>query len=242
MAFYKRRYVARRRTAKRYVPKMRRVYKRSAPRVSPVHTFTRWVDSTQPYGLSTSNLTAVNSLLVVNTGVTEAGFGLSSCFNDIITPTDFTNLFDQYRIDSVSLYLKMVSNPNASQILNGTGTAAATNYYPTLWYCTDKDDVQFFNCNLANIKQKQRARHVVMYPNKEFRCKYTPTVLFNAYDAGGSTGQVNSKKRQWVEAAITTVPHYGFKGVFDFEGLTTPAQQWHFKLTAKYKFSMKDPQ
>ena len=66
-----------------------------------------------------------------------------------------------------------------------------------------------------------------------------PTTLTQLYRSSTTTGYSENKKRSWLDMANPDIPHYGFKCVFDFEGLA-PAETYRIKVNAKYYFKCKN--
>lgn len=119
---------------------------------------------------------------------------------DLPNVSDFTNLFDHYRINKVVMRFWLRIDPGAQ--------AAATASYPKHYSVIDYDDTTLLT--QAEMRQHANCRIRVMYPNRPVTIVFTPATLGLTYlSAVGSTFSPQWKK--WVDMANTAVPHYGLK-------------------------------
>lgn len=235
-----RRYVRRRVVKGRRMPASARKY---GFRI-PTHRFHRWVTALDSgSGTSFVNVTdctydGTDSFITCTAAKKSCAFSVAFQLRDLPNLTDFTALFDSYMITGVMLQIKMIDNPDAYHVANTDPLVTSkVNFYPTLWYVPDHDDNN--NVTLAQIKEFDRVRHKVLYPNRETNIMLRPTTLAQVYRSSITTGYAENKKRQWLDMANTDIPHYGLKCIFDFEGLS-PASTFRFKVNVKYFFSCKN--
>jgi len=212
----------------------------------PVHRFHRWVTALNTgVGTSFVNVTdctydGTDSFITCTATKKTCLFSLAFQLADIPNLTDFTALFDSYMITGVMLQFKLIDNPDAIYELNpaaGSGVSNKNNFYPTLWWVSDHDDNN--NVSLPQIKEFERVKHRVLYPNKETNIMLRPTTLSQVYRSSVTTGYAENRKRQWLDLAATDIPHYGFKSVIDFEGLA-PVGAYRIKVNVKYLLSCKN--
>lgn len=210
----------------------------------PNFSFYRWLtafDGAQ--GTSFLNLTNcvydVNeSTLTCSAAQKTASFVTAFKFDEIPNVSEFANLFDSYMLTGVLIQFKLIDNPDAAYPTNGTGTSATinnSNFFPTIWYTADHDDA--VQITLPQIKEYEKVRHKVLRPNRETSIMLRPTTLTQLYRSSLTTGYGPNRPR-WIDMAQKDVPHYGFKCVFDFEGLA-PQSSYKIKVNAKYFFKCK---
>lgn len=161
-------------------------------------------------------------------------------FNDIISYSEFTNLYDQFKIDYVVVHLSLITNPDASFATNNVPTAAtnSSNWFPKLWYIRDYDSGSAET--LTSIKERQGVKYFVMRPNRSYTIKIRPTVLVQTYRTSTTTGY--GPKRMALDFANgVDVPHYGLRTVFDTLGLNpVDNQAFQVRCEVKYYFTCKN--
>lgn len=210
----------------------------------PAHRFHRWITAfNSTAGGSFVNLTNATydgalSWIECNTTQRTASFSLAFQLNDLPGLTDFTQLFDTYMLTGVMLQFKLIDNPDALYISNSDPVANnRCNFFPTVWYVSDDDDNN--TVTLPAIKEFERVKHRVLYPNRELNIMLRPKTMTQLYRSSTTTGYATGKRAQWLDMAQVDIPHYGFKCVFDFEGLPL-VQSFRIKVNAKYYFKCKN--
>lgn len=161
-------------------------------------------------------------------------------FDYLPSYTEFTSLYDQYKITTAVFYIQLVNNPDAGNILNSTTAGNnSSNWYPKLWYVRDYDDST--SMTLDQIRQYSTAKCVVLRPNKTFRIATKPAVLMQAYDTAVSTAYI-PKHNQWIDAGNYSTPLYGIKFILDTIDLTPGAPApYKVRFDTKYYFMCKTP-
>lgn len=228
-------------TYKRFRKRGRRVAMRRNKRGSlvPKYLFHRWITSLPAANVQTSSCFYNNttSVITFNTSSTEASLCLYFSLGDIPNVSEFSSLFDQYKLNGVMLQLKLLNVPENNSYPN-TNYANYGNFYPTIWYAPDHDDNG--TITLAQIKEFERVRHKVAKPNREMSIMLKPTPLIQMYNTALTANYGVPMRSRYLDMAKTETPHYGIKIVFDFEGLNlgaTVGQSFSYKLNAKYYFS-----
>lgn len=208
----------------------------------PDHKFHRWLTAfnsgvgTSFVNVSNCTYDGTDSFITCTASAKTCGLSLAFQLLDLPGLTDFSALFDTYKITGVMLQFKLMDNPDSSGNINDVGGFQKNNFFPTIWYVQDDDDNN--NMTLPQIKEFERVKHRVLYPNRETNIMLRPSVLQQLYRSSTTTGYGTGKRNQWLDMAQTDIPHYGFKCVIDFEGLT-PAGTFKIKVNAKYYFSCK---
>ena len=135
--------------------------------------------------------------------------GLAVAMNTAPLPniTEFTALFDQYKIRSCTIDMRFANN-NSS--INSPSTSL-----PVLYYADDMDDVSPLTQNA--LQQYGRCKTTMLGTGaKEFtRHRVVPKPLVQLYETGVSTGYSNPIKPIWIDCNDATVPHYGVKICWD---------------------------
>lgn len=120
--------------------------------------------------------------------------------------TEFTNLFDQYRINGVRV--KIIFTKNEST----TNTSVTTNLIPIMGTCIDYDNASA-PINVNEVLQYETARvHRMDKPIVRFlRPKVDQALYSGAFTSYGNM-------RTWIDSDSPTVQHYGLKWYTDGTG------------------------
>lgn len=140
--------------------------------------------------------------------------------------TDFTTLFDRYKITHVQLKFYLKQDPSAQ--------AAASAIYPKLYSVKDYDDATS-PANVDELRQHSKCRIAVLHPNRPVTLNVKPAVLAQAY-RGVSTVTYSPQWKTWIDMAQTDVPHYGLKLAIDDLTVTT----YQVLVEGKMWFQCKD--
>jgi len=161
-----------------------------------------------------------------------------SCkFDDIVAYGEFTQLFENYRIEKVTMTFQLINNPDAAWPLNsGSSTGNVSNWYPKMWYVRDYDGG--VTETISSMKERQGVKCHVLQPNKTFKITYVPMVRSLVYKT--TTTEGFAPKRLRLDIADITVPHYGLHVVYDTNGIDVN-DSYPFKIAVetKIKFSCK---
>lgn len=196
-------------------PAFRR-YSSSIPRVQGAHTFSRRcarIDE-EMNGLYLARFYEVS-------------------FSDLVQSSDFSNMFDQYRLTKVTFTVQMINVPTSLQPPNTAITLAngqTTNWYPKVWYVVDHDGGS--TETISSIKERQGVRCRILQPNKELRISFKPMCRTLTYSTSSSTGY--APKNIKIDMSDTNVEHYGLHMVFDSNGLD-PTDTYPFKFVVERK-------
>jgi len=155
----------------------------------------------------------------------------SFTFDMLQQSTEYTELFDNYRITMIELKIQMINNVNSTWNLNTTANNNATNWFPKLWYVIDKDGGA--TETLATMRERQGVRCRVLQPNKEIIIRFRPACRTLTYTT--ATTQGFAPKNIKLDMADANVPHYGVNMVFDSNG-QDPLDTYPFKFRIERKF------
>ncbi|MEO5351358.1 MAG: hypothetical protein H7836_17210 [Magnetococcus sp. YQC-3] len=171
---------------------------------SDVHYHSRYVRA-----VDTTTLTTVAS---------ETSHTFTFRLSDVDNVTDYTNLFDNYRIIGVKLTFRLMTNPDSNNFLNSTVFTQGANFYPKLWYLKDYDDGN--TLTVAQIRERAKAKCRILNPNR-FVTIYVPypRPLDEIVDNGGATTVIAANKPYWIKSDGVNTQHFGLKVALDKMGL-----------------------
>lgn len=156
-------------------------------------------------------------------------------FNDMVAYGEFTNLFDTYRIEKVTMTFQLINNASAfNNIGVDSSTRNVTNWYPKMWYVRDYDGGT--TETISSMKERQGVKCRVLQPNKIIKISYVPRVRSLVYKTVSTEGFAPKQVR--LDMADVTVPHYGLHVVYDTNGIDVN-DSYPFKIAVetKIKFS-----
>lgn len=149
---------------------------------------------------------------------------LTFSLNQLPNYSEFTNLFDKYRIHAIKLtfYPRYSGND-----LNPVVTPYPI--IPKIYSIIDYDDSN----NLGSINEALEHPHCkIRLMTKQFSIYLKPRVLSEVYRSAISTSY--SSKKCYVDMAQPDTPHYGVKMILDSTGSTAVVTM---DIVAKYYFS-----
>lgn len=134
--------------------------------------------------------------------------------NDVVNYTEFTNLFDAYKITGVKLQFVPVFN-------SGDPNMANKGAIPTLTYVRDYDDAT--TPNNESTLLEYGAHHRIYLDRMRSIFIRNPKIQMAGRDGstGNFTGVVESKKSVWLDCSTPTVNHYGIKWVLPTDSMST---------------------
>ncbi len=155
--------------------------------------------------------------LVAGSGSIPKAFNFN--FADVVNNTEFTSLYDQYRIDYVTVSLTWSPKTTVALAPNNL----ATPLFPIMYYCKDYDD-NSVPASLTQFKEKGNIRQLRLTPNRIIKINVKPAVqkmLINNIGLPGaaitfgdiSTGPVWNKK---IDCNSDTIPHLGLKMIVEY--------------------------
>jgi len=220
------RFLRRKRPMFKRRPIRRRVYRKKTQ--NKVHSYIRWADKDTQYPGSNGP----NSIL--ETG-SDHHLAYTFKLDNVTNPSDFTNLYDMYKINKVVLHLEPIATQ--SGLISNTGSLNYQNRklrvvhdYNDANLLTDEDQyLEYSNCK-SYSPVGRRPIKITLYP------KISNTVL----DAGGAPAYtaMNSGK-VWLNIENDEVPHFGLK-IFVPGGISNVVDSQLFRVRAKFHLSLKN--
>lgn len=172
-----------------------------------------------------------------NISLTSDGIPLDLAWqlNNLNGYTDFTTLYDQYKITKVVLKIMLTNNPDGGTQINTT-TVTGTNWYPKLWYIPDYDSGSSETLN--SIRERQGVKCKILRPNSTFTIVIRPKVLVQTYRTAVTTGY--GPKSMFLDITAPDVPHYGLKGVWDLQNIVPAVAPFRVNIEQKFYFTCKN--
>lgn len=138
------------------------------------------------------------AILCTTSAVNEA---IAFSLDQLPGVTDFSNLFDAYRINKICIRNIPTNNSYVSQ-------SAASNYeLPQIVDLIDYDDAIVL---ATTTDYTQYNTHRIHRGNESWVRKFTPAVAVATLNNAITTPTVQ-KFKQWIDMGATAVPHYGYK-------------------------------
>lgn len=177
-----------------------------------------------------TNLTAS----VSNTGVpTPILWGRSFSLNDLPTVTDFTALFDMYKIYGIKLSFIPTGNSAILSAVSGNSQAIGFNRFSTT---VDYDDVTPPVSEDEILQYNFLKTTAGIKPHKRY---FKPKVLTETYRSALTTAY-NPGSSKWMDLSQTDVPHYGIKAYCDAPLFGGVAASITYTVYATYYFACKN--
>lgn len=192
----------------------RRKSNNAARKGKKVYYFTRYFDAGSI--LSDNSLETIGSLV----------FKLT----DVPGYTEFTGLFDEYKISAVKI---MFMSPGVTTINNQTGGAPSF-VIPMLYTCLDytDDDVTL---DIQDIREYQTAKihHITKRMNSRYLKPCFQTLVYEG------VGQGYTPKRGWLNTNDSSVEHYAIKYGLEPTGGTVD-NRYEIKIVCKYYLAFRN--
>lgn len=215
MPFYRRRYYPRRRRFP-----ARRIIRKTA---NKIHTFVRWCDKDSTYGDYGPNV------------ISETGGDQHLTYqfklDQVTGVSDFTNLYDGYKINKIQLFLEPLIDNSSSTLTAGTLSKKirVVHDYNDASPLGDEDTyLEYGNCK-SYFPWSKRGIRITLYPKLN-------NIIENV--GGTATGYTSmNSNRQFLNIASDEVPHFGIKMFIPRQMTVTDTVM--FRVRAKFWMSMR---
>lgn len=138
--------------------------------------------------------------------------------------SEFTNLFDFYKLHSVDFYI----NP----AFNVSDASTSTGYLPTMYWFYDNNDAS--TPTLAEIVQRMNVKSRRM--DKPIHIRVYPSLQNEVYNTAISSAYTQLGRR-WINSTNAAVPHYGLK----YAIVGQPEDSMAFDVKVRWNFYCKNP-
>jgi hypothetical protein len=146
-----------------------------------------------------------------------AASAVTTTFNFTLSSANIgSGFYDRYKIDAIRF--SIVPRNNAIGLVSGLSD---------FYFAIDYDDSNSF---VSSAQAIQNATCIVLAPGESATRTFAPRIAVATYN-GAFAGYANQKS-QWLDAASTTVQHYGVKIYVPATGVVgqTVFQQWHYTV------------
>lgn len=163
-----------------------------------VHTYIRWADKDSTYVTP-----ELGPNQIVETGLNQ-NLTYQFKLDNVVNPSDFTNLYDQYRINKIQLFLEPTANQiNQPVALPVQRKICVVHDYTDAFPLTQEDDyLEYSNCKRYN-SIRNNAIKLTLYPKIK-------NVVENVGGSANAYTSMNSN-RVWLDIQEDEVPHFGLK-------------------------------
>lgn len=194
----------------------RRRFARRMPRISRT-TPKRMLSNINKHPISYIREVPFNNIQIP-IGGNKVFFAYYFALTNLPNYTEFTNLFDQYRIKCAIIKFRLINPPEA------TNTPASSQFYPDIYVTVDHDDATLPTA-VDDILQYGKCKRGILRPNTWFKYKCYPTPAIQLYRSGTQTAYAPARNSMWLDLAYTDTPYYAIKGVVSNEaaGIVTSA-------------------
>ena len=157
---------------------------------------------------------------------------LSFRLSDLTNYTSFTDLFDQYRINKVTMKVRLISPPEDATTVN-------TTFYPDFYVTVDHDDLTVPS-GAEYMLQYAKMKQGVLKADRWLTYTFHPSVNAQVYNGVSSVGYVVPNKPQWCDVAFSDIPHYALKWYCVVPGGLTTAYTIPYEVQFFYDISFKN--
>lgn len=191
------------------------------------------------------NVTSGMLQLTTNGGAmvpTYSSFGYQFSLLAIPGLTDFTTLFDSYRIKRVKITISPYSNSSGTTVSGAPNFSSDASGF--IHYAIDNDSVTNPAASESGIQElQQRAGYKVkrIVGNKPLTISFKPRYAQSAYVSGVSTGYTQGNPKSWIDLSYSTLPHYGLIGVFEAYTPNATSAILAMRVETKYTLEFRTP-
>jgi len=214
--------MVRRKPARAFVRRPRRVGRKTA---NKVHSFVRWCDKDTQFGSNSPS-----GGIISETG-SDQHQAYEFRLSNLVNVSDFSNLYDSYKINKIQLMLEPVWQSNGSFVtslnIQSRKIRVVHDYNSGNVLANEDDYLEYSNCKSYS---PLRTIKITLYPK-----------LNNKVEGNLGTDAYTSipSNKVWLDMGATNVPHFGLK-VFIPEDIANVEQVPLFRVRAKYHISLKN--
>lgn len=166
------------------------------------------------------------NLLPSNGTTSETFVGKIFMFSECHLSTNYSAIFDQYRINQVEIIIQPIMTQVVQRPYDDTTTANLVNAIPRYSVVIDVD-----NIGVTTFESMESASNsLTRLATKGCRLKFCPRVLMTNADGA----KISNKEKPIIDMATPSVKYYGLK--FALEP-ASPANAYSFRIQTKYYMS-----
>jgi len=156
---------------------------------------------------------------------------LSYKFDDLVGYSEFSALFENYRITRITVTFQLINNPDA-RFTNASAVDQVANWYPKLWYTVDNDGGS--DETLTTMKERQGIKCRILKPDSTIKVSFKPMCRTLTYKTATTEGFAPRNIK--LDMADVNIPHYGLLYLIDTNGID-PNDTYPFKVAMETKFN-----
>lgn len=130
----------------------------------------------------------------------DQGFQASYLLSGVPNSSEFTALYDCYRIDKVEI-----------TFVFDLGSAATTSYYPRIVFAPDFNDSTPPTTETDVLQYSQARSYQFSDANRELTISIVPRVAKTVYRTAVTSAYGWDSTRTWLDTAYPDIPHFGLK-------------------------------
>jgi hypothetical protein len=131
----------------------------------------------------------------------DTGFAFPFNLTQVPGSSDFTNLFDRYRINKIDVTFTLVVTPNT--------------VFPVLNIFMDDDDATIPTTKASVMERQAVQRAPFSVTRQTVSVSFEPRWVQSRTTLAGTTANLAPRKT-WIDMATPGVPHFGIKGWTDY--------------------------
>lgn len=136
----------------------------------------------------------------VSKSATDSGYQVVFNLGALPNSTEFTTLFDVYRIDKVDITFVL-----------DLATVASTVSYPRIVFAPDWNDSTPPTFENDVLSYQQAKSYQFSDVNRELTISMVPAVARTVFATAVTSGYGWGKEKLWLDSAYPTLPHFGLK-------------------------------
>jgi len=213
--------MVRRRPARAFVRRPRRLIRKTQNRV---HSYIRWSDKDTEFPGATGPP-------VINETLADQHLAYTFKLDNVVNPSDFTNLYDLYKINKVVLHLEPAYTDSVTVNWTNKKLRVVHDYNDNNPLTQEDDYLEYSNCKSYGALTKRTIK-ITLYPKLN-------NIIENV--GGGASAYTSlSSSKQFLAIDNDEVPHFGIK-IFVPKGILGSAEGYPlFTVRARFHLSLKN--
>jgi hypothetical protein len=201
-----------------------------------VHTYDLWfhpASANVTVAGSASYSASFGDIVGPGASAVDASFAVVSSLNDLAAASEFSAMYDSYRIEHLDYELVPLCDvqPNSDDTSAATSMVAKPEFLETV---IDLDDSTAPTTH-SEMLQYESFRY--WRPSEKGRVSFSPRVAREVFD-GVTASFEEPDGPVWIDCAQPTTPHYGFKAFVGTQGSSSNVQNiW--RIWGKMRISFK---
>nr|AGG39809.1 capsid protein [Diporeia sp. associated circular virus] len=181
----------------------------------------------------TVDLSNARGNLIANNSLVETKGYLVFTLNDALDKADYIAIFDQYRINYVTVTFNPVMSTVVNRPYDDTSDPLLVNRVPMFITCIDRDTASN-PTDYVTVQYKRPCKETKA--TKIQKWKFKPNRLINIYRAVADAYMIDPSSN-WVDCTYPDIPHFGMQ--FAMQS-SSPGNAYVYEILIKYNISWKN--